>query len=118
MTKSEKPCGVTRTLFVIRTFVIRIFLALPVHSAAMIRTKIVATMGPACGDVETLYRLFEAGGDVCRVNFSHRAVGKNPLMLRDIREGAGRYTHPVPHFGGPGGAKIPLGGGAGGRGFR
>ena len=26
----------------------------------MIRTKIVATMGPACGDVETLYRLFEA----------------------------------------------------------
>ncbi|MEA2735026.1 MAG: Pyruvate kinase, barrel domain, partial [Humisphaera sp.] len=34
----------------------------------MIRTKIVATMGPACADVDTLYRLFEAGADVCRLN--------------------------------------------------
>ena len=40
----------------------------------MIRTKIVATMGPAVADVETLYRLFEAGADVCRLNMARDSL--------------------------------------------
>ena len=36
-----------------------------------IRTKIVATLGPATATVDTLLKLFEAGADVCRLNFSH-----------------------------------------------
>ena len=52
----------------------------------MIRTKILATMGPACSDADTLYRLFEAGCDVCRLNFSHGDLGTHLLTLRNIRE--------------------------------
>ena len=35
------------------------------------RTKIVATIGPASRDPETLVRLGEAGMDGARFNFSH-----------------------------------------------
>src|SRR5438132_340483 len=75
----------------------------------MIRTKIVATMGPACGDVETLFRLFEAGADVCRLNFSHGTLENHLLMLRNIREAAARYSHPIAILGDLGGPKIRLG---------
>ncbi|MDQ6805468.1 MAG: pyruvate kinase [Actinomycetota bacterium] len=37
----------------------------------MRRTKIVATIGPASRDPETLVRMVEAGMDVARLNFSH-----------------------------------------------
>ncbi|HYO10124.1 MAG TPA: pyruvate kinase [Tepidisphaeraceae bacterium] len=86
----------------------------------MIRTKIVATMGPACGDVETLYRLFEAGADVCRLNFSHGNLDQHLLTLRNIREAAARFSRPIAVLGDLGGPKIRLGevadagGGAGG----
>ena len=35
------------------------------------RTKIVATLGPACSDPKVLDRMIEAGVDVVRLNFSH-----------------------------------------------
>src|SRR5438046_9679951 len=35
------------------------------------RTKIVATIGPASRDPDTLVRMIEAGMDVARFNFSH-----------------------------------------------
>jgi len=75
----------------------------------MIRTKIVATMGPACGSVDTLYRLFEAGADVCRLNFSHGSLEQHLLMLRNIREAAARFSHPIAILGDLGGPKIRLG---------
>jgi pyruvate kinase len=37
----------------------------------MRRTKIVATIGPACREPETLVRMVQAGMDVARLNFSH-----------------------------------------------
>src|SRR6476620_2609644 len=79
------------------------------HLARMIRTKIIATMGPACGDVETLYRLFEAGADVCRLNFSHGSLDSHLLMLRNIREAAARFSHPIAILGDLCGPKIRLG---------
>ena len=75
----------------------------------MIRTKIVATMGPASGDVETLYRLFEAGADVCRLNFSHGTLDQHLQMLRNIREAAARFPHPIAVLGDLCGPKIRLG---------
>ena len=36
----------------------------------MKRTKIVATMGPACSDKEVLRKMLFEGVNVCRVNFS------------------------------------------------
>lgn len=38
---------------------------------AMRKTKIVATLGPASSDVETIKQLIRAGMDVARFNFSH-----------------------------------------------
>ena len=35
------------------------------------RTKIIATIGPASSTPEMLARLFQAGADVFRLNFSH-----------------------------------------------
>ncbi|HBP26928.1 MAG TPA: pyruvate kinase, partial [Alphaproteobacteria bacterium] len=34
-------------------------------------TKITASIGPKCEDAETLRRMFLAGVNVCRINFSH-----------------------------------------------
>ena len=75
----------------------------------MIRTKIIATMGPACGNVDTLLKLFEAGVDVCRLNFSHGSLDEHLLMLRLIREAAARYDQPIAVLGDLCGPKIRLG---------
>ena len=75
----------------------------------MIRTKIVATMGPACGDVEMLYSLFQAGVDVCRLNFSHGDLDAHLQMLRNIREAAARWDQPIAVLGDLCGPKIRLG---------
>ena len=75
----------------------------------MIRTKIVATMGPACADVETLLRLFQAGVNVCRLNFSHGTLEAHLLTLRNIREAASRFDHPIAILGDLCGPKIRLG---------
>src|SRR3954470_19651147 len=75
----------------------------------MIRTKIVATMGPAVGEVETLLGLFRAGVDVCRLNFSHGSLDDHLLMLRKIREAAAMHDQPVAVLGDLCGPKIRLG---------
>jgi pyruvate kinase len=75
----------------------------------MIRTKIVATMGPACGSPDLLFSLFEAGVDVCRLNFSHGALDDHLLMLRNIREAAARWSQPIAVLGDLCGPKIRLG---------
>ncbi len=45
------------------------------------KTKIVATIGPACNQFETLSKIIEAGTNVCRLNFSH---GKHEDHLKVI----------------------------------
>ena len=74
-----------------------------------IRTKIVATMGPAVAEVEALLALFQAGVDVCRLNFSHGTLDDHLLMLRKIREAAARHDAPVAVLGDLCGPKIRLG---------
>jgi pyruvate kinase len=66
-------------------------------------------MGPACANVDTLYRLFEAGADVCRLNFSHGTLDQHLQHLRNIREAAARFSHPIAVLGDLGGPKIRLG---------
>ncbi len=75
----------------------------------MIRTKIVATLGPATATVDTLLKLFEAGADVCRLNFSHGDLDGHLLMLRTIREAAARFDRPIAVLGDLCGPKIRLG---------
>lgn len=50
------------------------------------RTKIVATVGPACDTAEKLKKLMEAGVDVFRLNFSHGDHHSKADIIRTIRE--------------------------------
>jgi pyruvate kinase len=54
------------------------------------RTKILATVGPACEDVDTLERMIRAGVNLFRLNFSHGTHAYHEANLRRIREAAGR----------------------------
>ena len=59
------------------------------------RTKIVATIGPASADSETLARLVEAGMDVARLNFAHGTPESQAATAERVREAAGRAGRPV-----------------------
>lgn len=77
-------------------------------SNLMIRTKILATMGPAVASPDTLLKIFEAGADVCRMNFSHGDLNSHLEMLRNIREAAARFDRPIAILGDLCGPKIRL----------
>lgn len=49
------------------------------------KTKIVATIGPACSAEKPLRRVIEAGVDVCRLNFSHGDHASHSEVLARIR---------------------------------
>ncbi len=50
------------------------------------RTKIVATVGPASNDGDTLARLVEAGMDAVRLNFSHGSQAEHEVSAHRVRE--------------------------------
>ncbi|MEX1141629.1 MAG: pyruvate kinase [Thermoleophilaceae bacterium] len=56
----------------------------------MRRTKIVATIGPASADPETLVRLVDAGLDVARLNFAHGTPESQARTAERVREAADR----------------------------
>src|SRR5215218_10398809 len=58
-------------------------------------TKIVATIGPASRDRETLVRMVAAGMDVARLNFSHGTAELHAETAQRVREAAGRAGRPV-----------------------
>lgn len=49
------------------------------------RTKIVATLGPASSDPNTLSKMIEQGVDVCRLNFSHGSLEDHKKAIDTIR---------------------------------
>lgn len=50
------------------------------------KTKIVCTIGPACGDVETLAEMMRQGMSVARLNFSHGDHESQLATLKNIRK--------------------------------
>jgi pyruvate kinase len=50
------------------------------------RTKIVATIGPASGDADTIAALVEAGANAIRLNFSHGTHDQHAEWARLVRE--------------------------------
>src|SRR5438270_5093273 len=73
------------------------------------RTKIVATIGPASRDLETLKRMVEAGMDVARLNFSHGSRelhAENAQRIRNAAHAAGRNVAILQDLPGP---KIRIG---------
>jgi pyruvate kinase len=61
----------------------------------MRRTKIVATIGPASRDPETLVRMVAAGLDVARLNFSHGTREEHAENAQRVRAAAGRAGRQV-----------------------
>jgi len=49
------------------------------------RTKILATVGPSCNDVQSLEKLIRAGVNVFRMNFSHGTHEEHSQVLTNIR---------------------------------
>jgi len=62
---------------------------------SMRRTKIVATIGPASREPDTLLRMVEAGMDVARLNYSHGTLDEHAETVRRVRDAASRAGHPV-----------------------
>ncbi|MGB0095061.1 MAG: pyruvate kinase [Solirubrobacteraceae bacterium] len=75
----------------------------------MRRTKIVATIGPASQDPETLARMVQAGMDVARLNFSHGSRelhAENVERIRSAASSVGRQVAILQDLPGP---KIRIG---------
>ena len=83
-------------------------LATPTPSA-IVRTKIVATIGPACREETGLRGLVDAGVDVFRLNMAHGSMEEHQETLdrvRRVAEAAGRAIGVLVDLAGP---KIRLG---------
>ena len=62
---------------------------------AWARTKIVATVGPACGDVETLADLVRAGADVFRLNMAHGKPAAQQISFDRVRQVSKELNQPL-----------------------
>ena len=75
----------------------------------MIKTKIVATVGPASRDVPVLTRLIKAGVDVFRINFSHGTLAEHEQTLKNIRRVSDDLGEPLAVMADLCGPKIRVG---------
>lgn len=73
------------------------------------RTKIVATIGPACDTKEALETLLLAGVNVFRLNFSHGDAASKAKRIKDIRDVSKQHKRPVAILGDLQGPKIRTG---------
>ncbi|MGE4313132.1 MAG: pyruvate kinase [Pseudobdellovibrionaceae bacterium] len=58
-------------------------------------TKILATLGPASSDEAVLRKLFEAGVDLFRLNFSHGSAADHKARMDIIRKLEAEYDRPI-----------------------
>ena len=75
----------------------------------LVKTKIIATVGPACSTAETLGELIRAGVDVFRLNFAHGEHAWLHKIAGIIRQVAAEFDQPVGLMGDLSGPKIRLG---------
>jgi pyruvate kinase len=59
------------------------------------RAKIVATIGPACSDEETIRNLLKAGMDVARLNFSHGTHPQHANVFKKLHQAARDLELPI-----------------------
>lgn len=72
-------------------------------------TKQLATLGPASSTKEMIEKLFLAGADVFRLNFSHGSQEQKKELLMIIREVEQKYSHPIAILGDLQGPKLRVG---------
>ena len=75
----------------------------------MRKTKIIATIGPTSRSPEVLERLFQAGMDCARLNFSHGTFAEHAQVIAALRELSRRRQRPLAVLQDLGGAKMRLG---------
>lgn len=83
-----------------------------VDTAALVnrsRTKLVATVGPACDSPDMLARLAQAGVDVFRLNMAHGTTDSHKQTLDNIRQLGERLSRPLGVLVDLAGPKIRLG---------
>ncbi len=79
------------------------------------RTRIIATIGPASSTEEVLARLFQAGADVFRLNFSHGTHDDHAARIAIIRDLEKRFDRPIGILADVQGPKLRVGRFGGGR---
>ncbi len=75
----------------------------------LVKTRIIATMGPACEDAETIRQLILEGVDIFRLNFAHGTHEWLQEVLQRIRAISDQLKIPVGVLGDLSGPKIRLG---------
>lgn len=75
----------------------------------LVKTKIVATVGPACATLEQLRDLVFAGVDLFRLNFAHGTHDWLADVIKSIREISAEQHRPLALLGDLSGPKIRLG---------
>ncbi len=75
----------------------------------LIKTKIVATLGPASREREAIIALAEAGVDVFRLNFSHGTIAEHARTLKNVRSAARALKQPLAVLADLCGPKIRVG---------
>ncbi|MFO7895257.1 MAG: pyruvate kinase [Longimicrobiales bacterium] len=74
-----------------------------------LRTKVVATLGPATASRETIESILDAGANVVRINFAHGTPEDHRKTVAWVREAAGALDVPVAILGDLAGPKIRVG---------
>lgn len=73
------------------------------------RTKIVCTLGPSSNTVEDIDRLYRAGMNVVRINFSHGSHEGHKRTIGYVREVANKHKYSIPVLMDLQGPKIRVG---------
>jgi pyruvate kinase len=74
-----------------------------------VRTKIVATIGPATAELDKVHALAELGVDVVRLNFAHGTHESHGQVIRWVREASESVGRPIAVLADLGGPKIRIG---------
>lgn len=83
--------------------------AKPSGPLPLVKTKIVATVGPASGSADAIRELIEAGVDIFRLNFAHGTHEWLAEVLKHIRSISKELETPIGVLGDLSGPKIRLG---------
>ncbi len=73
------------------------------------RTKIIATIGPASANPETLEKLITSGMDAARLNFSHGSHEEKETLIYNLRKLSAKLATPVAIIADLQGPKLRLG---------
>jgi len=75
----------------------------------MIKTKIIATLGPACADAGIIKAMIDNGVDVFRLNFSHGSLEEHDKLLETVNAARSRHNQMTAVLGDLCGPKIRTG---------